>query len=198
MDSSICPQISKWYTQPEAGMPLPKQLKAPDDWSCRQIAKRFKRSADLTGTPAPAPTAPVSTSPPVFSSMSIDPFVHVDGCFFHNGIAYRVPLLPSDIGNSSLEDSDEILLVTLTNPDGSAGWNFSQVRPRVVMKHQNILLWTDLLGIAKHVEKNVDLLNSRCKSLDKALNKTYKPYKQSELMVTMVVAEEFIWHPIEH
>ena len=143
-------------------------------------------------------------APPSWS-MDTQPFVHSGGQFEYDDVTYVVPYLPSDVGDSILEDSDEVLVVTLTNHDGTPGWcygnNGAAGAARVVLRHKmmepphsSALMWTSLGDVRRLVLKRVDVLARGAWRLDKCLYKACSPLKQSKLVVTLVLAEALQWH----
>ena len=148
-------------------------------------------------------------SPPrcVTSSMDIRPFVAswvAGGTFEHEGDVFVVPFLPSDLGDTALEDSEEVLVVELADSRGNPGW---ALQPRkggggpskaVLRTLDGRLIATRVADVVALVSKRVDVLAPKEKRLNRSLYVPCSPLKSlPHFMVTLVKTEHLSWVPLD-
>lgn len=134
---------------------------------------------------------------PILSTMNVLPYVQVGNQILRDdGSKIIVPFQPSDLGDTYLDNSDEVLIVNLTQEDGGLGWAYLPSSQTMVIQRQSNgkLRLTDLSNVQEQVKQKVDVLAGKSRRLDKSLYKPCNPIKNSKLMVTLVLTEHLSWH----
>jgi hypothetical protein len=141
------------------------------------------------------PRAPPPLAAHVASSLDVRPWSNVRGYCDVGGVPHAVPFLPSDLGDTVLGDSHEVLVVELTGTDGSNGWLYSSPQGARLLSRgaSGALRSASVRELAVLVGKKVDVLTYKSKNLSKSLYRPCAPLKHSSLMVTLVPSDDLEW-----
>ncbi len=134
---------------------------------------------------------------PILSTMNVLPYIQVGNQILRDDSSkIIVPFQPSDLGDTYLDNSDEVLVVNLTQEDGGLGWAYFPSSQTMVIQRQGNgeLRFADLSNVQEQVKQRVDILAGKSRRLDKALYKPCNPIKNSKLIVTLVLTEHLTWH----
>jgi hypothetical protein len=164
------------------------------------IAPVVREEAPLNpaGGARDGPPPPLSRSAAV-STMDVSPFtLSPEGTFEHEGVLHVAPLLPSDLGDSSLDDSEEVLVVELRDAKGQAGWVHHRkgAPTHAVLRSKSGLMRVPIAEVVTLVKGRVDVLASRSRILSRSLYSACSPIKGCSLIVTLVKSEDLLWEPV--